>query len=99
MQSQRPTDSQQDVITLDIGRSRIVTISAKITQPELVALDLIAKKCNASRSSIVRAAIIAFVRSFCDGPGGNVLSEQEIDHIKRLLSSNDLSIAFKCTGK
>ena len=48
-----------EVITIEVPRSRIVTVSAKITYDEFEALQAVSRDCGVSRSSLIRAALQA----------------------------------------
>lgn len=63
MQSVYSEAQSTETISLDdINISKIITISAKISLPEAIAINAIAEICHVSKSSLVRAAIARFIR-------------------------------------
>ena len=51
--------AEADVITIEVPKSRIVTVSAKITYEEFELLQAISRECGISRSSLIRLALQA----------------------------------------
>ncbi|MGC9112081.1 hypothetical protein [Acidilobus sp.] len=65
MQSVYSETQGAEIISLDdINVSKIITISAKISLPESIAINTIAEICHVSKSSLVRAAIARLIRDF-----------------------------------
>ena len=50
---------ESEVITIEVPKSRIMTVSAKITYDEFELLQAISKECGISRSSLIRLALQA----------------------------------------
>ena len=50
---------ESEVITIEVPKSRIVTVSAKITYDEFELLQAVSRECGISRSSLIRLALQA----------------------------------------
>ncbi|MGC9071154.1 MAG: hypothetical protein ACP5HK_00430 [Acidilobus sp.] len=78
-------DDEGDIMEFtltDIRKSKIITVSAKIAQPEYLALERLSQACRASKSMIIREALRVYVMSLVERSpalssvvGGELISE------------------------
>lgn len=54
-------DGLVELALSDIKKSKIITVSAKIAQPEYLALERLSEECRVSKSAILREALRSYI--------------------------------------
>ncbi len=58
--TEAPAEELVEIALTEIRRSKIITVSAKIAQPEFLALERLSSACRASKSTIIREALRSY---------------------------------------
>ena len=98
LENEETNNAINELMTIDLKGSKIITISAKISPPEFLVLDRLSSLCRLSKSSIIREALRGYLLSVIakDPSIANLLGSELLIDLQR--TGGAPSALAKCLG-
>jgi len=96
LENEEISNAINELMTIDLKGSKIVTVSAKISPLEFLALERLSSLCRLSKSSIIREALRGYLLSVIakDPSIANLLGSELLTNLQR--TDGAPSVLAKC---
>jgi len=96
LENEETNNAINELMTIDLKGSKIITISAKISPPEFLILDRLSSLCRLSKSSIIREALRGYLLSVIakDPSIANLLGSELLTDLQK--TDGAPSVLTKC---